>query len=184
MLTSRCLQKLSSAKNFTVWRKATKLSAIPVETLLDLIGPANESIGLRIMQPGQSRPATPNAAMAAWAEGASLQLREAQWVWEDAALVAEHIGKAMDRETQGVSAIWSHANRRAAAPHRDPIDIVVLQLLGEKRWSCLGADGSVKKRVTLRAGDVLFVHAGERHVCDPLTDCMHVAVRLKRQAPR
>lgn len=76
--------------------------------------------------------------------------------------------------------------------HYDSLNLLIIQIEGQKRWTFYGgptpgpgrrqlkaepiSDFSSTGEVLMRAGDVMFVPAGLRHCCDPLGPSLHLGV--------
>lgn len=92
-----------------------------------------------------------------------------------------------------IGIIASFGAGRALDLHYDPMDLIVVQLAGAKRWHFHGEPvsaptlmrkepepGPVTAEVTLEAGDLLFVPAGLHHQCLPLGNSVHAGFMLRR----
>lgn len=179
MLDPGFLHQLPTAATFQVWPNAVRLHPLQPVDILDLIGPANDMAQLRTMKGSGIQRTTPAAALAAWEAGATIQVRMVHLLWPEALQAADAIAEAAGMDHTGVSVFWSRGGWRGASPHQDTPDVVALQLQGVKRWIELAAGGQTEKGVyNLRSGDAMLIRSGTWHVCDPLTDCTHLAVRL------
>lgn len=145
------------------------------ETLLSPNTPP--ALGLRVLRPGYFDEAPPAVMLKAWQEGLSIQVKKVHLIWPEVAAIVQQVGEAAGLVPDGAGTIWSRAGKRAVGPHTDNVHVLALHLRGTKTWSRTALQGGPDE-VTLAPGDVLLVRAGEWHVCDPQTDCQHVAIRL------
>lgn len=89
------------------------------------------------------------------------------------------------------AAFWSKGGLRAPV-HFDDRDIIAVQLLGEKQWEVSGAPSPLRTnlmimpdqavaavpqpaRITMRAGDVLYVPRGLAHTVEGETESVHIS---------
>ncbi|MFV3129688.1 JmjC domain-containing protein [Niveispirillum sp. KHB5.9] len=108
--------------------------------------------------------------------------------WREAAKLEQALQAVVE-----VGIIASFGEGRALDVHYDPMDLIVVQLAGSKRWHFHGQPvpgptimrkeldpGPVTAELTLQAGDVLFVPAGLHHQCLPLDNSLHAGFMLRR----
>lgn len=100
-----------------------------------------------------------------------------------AQLVEEWTGDSVQ-----VALIASFAEVDGLKLHYDPFNVVVIQVTGTKVWTLLGdpvalgskhaEEGELaeQQQVTMEAGDVMFVPAGQHHVCNPDGFSVHVGL--------
>jgi ribosomal protein L16 Arg81 hydroxylase len=108
-----------------------------------------------------------------------------------AAALAERFGVPVQ-----VTAVLSFGDRSGISPHHDTDNVFIVQLEGSKQWQFLGdpvepglpvpafkGEEGPAREVTLHPGDVMFLPAGQRHVCTSSPDdSLHLGVLI--QAPR
>jgi ribosomal protein L16 Arg81 hydroxylase len=137
--------------------------------------------------------ADPDRVATAFAEGATIVLQALHHTWPPLARFC----RALERElASGIQANSYYTPRRSQgfAVHHDTHDVFVLQVAGEKHWrvyepllelplkaqrwsSSLGEPGPAVLKLTLRAGDTLYLPRGWLH--DALTsetDSLHITV--------
>lgn len=102
-----------------------------------------------------------------------------------ALLMEEWVGDSIE-----VVMIASFAAMDGLKQHFDQMNLLIVQVAGAKVWTLLGdpvAPGSKqaeegeleeKQKVTMQAGDVLFLPAGQHHVCNPEGFSVHIALLM------
>jgi cupin superfamily protein len=112
----------------------------------------------------------------AGAGSCALRIRRAQSIDDGLRALAVGLATELDEEVN-VNLYWSQGDAAGLAPHRDPYDVLVVQVLGSKRWTLLGGDGfddlplatrddvvcGTRGELDLAAGGVLYLPAGLRH---------------------
>ena len=125
-------------------------------------------------------------------QGATLVFDHLEQAFAPLARFARLIGESLQRGVQ-ISGVLSFTDRSGIAPHHDTENVFILQLEGEKEWVLLGdpvAEGlpnsgyaepeGEPRSLTLRAGDAMFVPAGQRHYCNPSpAGSLHLGVLLE-----
>lgn len=185
MLDATFVHQLRDSSSFTVWPSAVEIPVPTPTDILDLIGPANDMAQLRTVRPRNIQPSRPAEALAAWEAGATIQVRMVHLLWPHALEIADAVAEASRQSHNGVSIFWSRGGVQGAAPHHDAPDVVVVHLEGVKRWRALTPGGEHETGAyNLRRGDAMMVRSGSWHVCEPLTDCVHLAIRLDAVSAR
>jgi len=112
-------------------------------------------------------------------QGATLVFNRLEQRFETPGRLSALLGEAIGHTIE-VSAVLSFTDRSGIPPHHDDENLFIAQLEGEKEWVLLGepVPEGVTQRVysgpegeprslTLHAGDVMFLPAGQRHYCNP-----------------
>lgn len=178
MIDPACLASLRSAPGYSVWRGAVHLA--PLEPAELLSRATRQSLGLRVLRPGHFDEDSVPQLLAAWKDGLSIQIKKVHLIWPEVQIIVNQVSAATGLVADGAGTIWSRAGKRACGPHTDGVHVLALHLRGQKMWSRTELQGG-PTAITLGPGDMMLVRAGEWHVCDPVTDCQHVAVRLRRE---
>ena len=92
------------------------------------------------------------------ADGATLVLQSLQRTWPPLDRFCAELEAATGHPVQANAYLSPGGGTAGLGRHADGHDVIVLQLAGAKAWEVAGLD-----RVTLRAGDVLYLPAGTMH---------------------
>jgi hypothetical protein len=146
-------------------------------------------------RPPFTRTADVPRVLAEWEAGATIVLQALHVNWHPLAVFCRLLEGALDRALQA-NAYYTPRGSQGFAVHHDTHDVLVLQIVGEKRWLLyepllelplkhqrysreLGRHGAPGDDLVLRPGDTLYLPRGWLHQAETSTsDSLHVTIGI------
>jgi Cupin superfamily protein len=131
----------------------------------------------------------------AWEAGATIVLQALHVNWQPLAVFCRLLEEALGHAVQA-NAYFTPRGSQGFAVHHDTHDVLVLQVVGEKRWRLyhplvelplkhqrysreLGEHGEPTEELELRAGDTLYLPRGWLHEAETsATDSLHLTIGI------
>ncbi len=101
------------------------------------------------------------------------------------------------RESIEVVAVMSFGEQSGISAHHDHENVFIVQLEGGKEWTLLGNPvplgwcgngpceaAETERKLTLAAGDVMFLPVGQRHFCRALGQSLHLGICIRHTTAR
>ncbi|HHF3112001.1 TPA: cupin domain-containing protein [Vibrio diabolicus] len=118
-------------------------------------------------------------------DGFSIQIRGLEAALSQDNLIrrcASDIQLAIKAPLDSITAFISPANARALNQHRDPTDIITIQLVGTKNWQIV-KEGETQQ-VGLKAKDILIMPAGTEHLVESGDEIsLSIAIVFRKNNP-
>ncbi len=133
------------------------------------------------------------------ADGAAVLLEGVDVLDADINAFVAEVDKAMPCALSNAVAFFSQKGHEAYKGHRDTDDVLVMQISGQKVWEIFEPQqrryldnndlsraemGPLAAKITMNAGDALFVRAGVPHICQtPAAHSLHLSFDLIDRTP-
>lgn len=161
---------------------------IPPEDLWMWIGRKRIDLDLLRLRTGESIDPAGLAQMRG--QGAAYSIGDLQRRFASLAELASGVSHWLGDPVEVVG-VASHGSRSGVPVHHDEENVFILQLAGSKHWQMIGdpvtaglhtnavtGDPGETRELTMRAGDLMFLPAGQRHVCTGEGDSLHIALLI------